>query len=145
MASLPVGPPKTTLFWPCKPAGTISSSFSISSRRASVGKVDRVDELVGLLVDRLEDVWVRVADVEHADAREEIDVGVAVGVADRRALPLLEGDGDVVRIGDRATVDLALFLEQRPGVGAGDGVDVRCVIEMEFVYRRTCRHTRNGK
>jgi hypothetical protein len=99
-----------------------------------------MDQLVGLLVDRLEHVGVRVAHVEDADPREQVDVGVAVDVADGRALPRLEGDRDVIGVRDRAAVDLALFREQFPRLRAGNGVDIRCVREVEFVYRRSCRH-----
>ena len=46
-----------------------------------------MNELAGLLVDGLQNVRIRAADVQDADAGEQVDVGVAVDVADGRALP----------------------------------------------------------
>ena len=68
--------------------------------------------------DRLDDVRVRVADVEAADAAGEVEERVAVDVGQRRAAALGDDDRQVdrERIGD----DALLPLEDLPGAGARD-------------------------
>ena len=78
----------------------------------------RVAEPLELLLRRLDDPRVRVADVQAADAAGEVDEGVPVDVGERRALPALDHDGDVdgEGVGDHAL----LALEDLAGAGAGD-------------------------
>jgi hypothetical protein len=104
-------------------------------------EVDRVDELLALVANGLHHVRVRVADVQHADASEHVDVRVAVGVADRRPLPGLERDRNVFGIRHRAAVYRSLRLEELTALRAGHVSDRRRVVEVDRIDRRSCGHT----
>ena len=75
-----------------------------------------VQEPRGLLLHRLDDPRMRVADVQAADAAREVEERVAVDVGQRRAASLGGDDRQVdrERIGD----DAILPLEDRPGLRA---------------------------
>ena len=57
----------------------------------------RMEELRGLLLDRLDHARVGVADVQAADAAREVDEGVAVDVGERCPLAVVDHDRDVDR------------------------------------------------
>ena len=80
--------------------------------------VVRVEEAVDLLVDRLDDPRVVVADVRHPDAADEIDERVPVDVGDRRAARLC-GDDRLVH-DQRARDGAVLALEDLPRAWAGN-------------------------
>ena len=74
-----------------------------------------VREARELLLRGLDELRVRVADVEAADAAGEVDERVAVDVGERRAAPLLDDDRDGDR--ERAGDHLVLALEDRLRAG----------------------------
>ena len=68
---------------------------ALGERHADLVRHDRevgVEEACRLLLDGLDDLRVRVADVEAADAAGEVDVGVAVDVGQRRPAALRGDD-----------------------------------------------------
>jgi hypothetical protein len=67
---------------------------------------------------RLDDAWVPVAGVHHADAAAEIDQPVAVGVGEHGALGVHHGDGRHRR--HTARHRLGAARHQGAAVGAGD-------------------------
>ena len=84
-----------------RPSRSASSTYDAVRDDREVG----VDEPRRLLLDRLDDAWVAVADVEHADAAREVDERVAVDVGDRR----------VQRLGgEDREVDLERLCERQP-------------------------------
>ena len=46
----------------------------------------RMDEILALLLDRLDDFRMRMAHIQHADAADEIDIALAFNVPQFRAL-----------------------------------------------------------
>ena len=76
-----------------------------------------VDEPGRLLLDRLDDVGVAVADVAHADAAGEVDERVAVDVRDRRVQRLggKNRQVDLQRLRDRAGAALEELARARAG------------------------------
>ena len=77
-----------------------------------------VEEARGLLLHGLDDMRVRVADVQAADAAREVDERVAVDVGEGRAAALGDDDRQVDR--ERIRDDPLLPLEDRPGLRPGD-------------------------
>ncbi len=104
-------------------------------------KIDRVRIRPQLLLNALQNVGVRVTDVQHADTREEVEERVAIDVADRRAASLLECDRHSFRVRDGAAVDLSLSLEQPFGVRSRNHIDRRCVREVQLFYRGAVYHS----
>jgi len=78
-----------------------------------------VAEALELLLRRLDDSRVRVADVQAADAAGEVDERVAVDVGERRSVAFgdYEREADGERIGDYARLALENLLRTRPGNG----------------------------
>src|SRR4051794_9234499 len=64
----------------------LRQSLREADHRLGVEEVADVDELARLRADRLDDARVAVADTRHGDAREEVEVLVAVGVPESRTL-----------------------------------------------------------
>jgi hypothetical protein len=84
-----------------------------------------VEEPRGLLLYRLDDVRMRVTDVQAADAAGEVEEGVAVDVRHRRAVAFDRHDGQVDR--ERIRDDLGLPLENGSGPGPRDlGLQADC-------------------
>ena len=84
-----------------------------------------VRETLDLLLRRLDDARVRVADVQAADAAREVDERVAVDVGDRRAVRLLDHDREIDR--ERLRDDAGLTVEDLPAARPGDlGLEVDC-------------------
>ena len=98
-----------------------------------------VQEARRLLLHGLDDVRVRVADVEDADAAREVDERVPVDVGDRssRSCPRRRSGGAVT---SGPATDALLALEDRPGA-SGPGISVFSVIArvtaMPSGYRRS--------
>ncbi|HYR80333.1 MAG TPA: hypothetical protein VEO55_10035 [Candidatus Dormibacteraeota bacterium] len=68
-----------------------------------------------------------MAEARDCDSGEEIDIGVAVGVGERRAFAVIECDPGEQRNPLAAGRDIALFsVEDFPRLGTGDvGLDCR--------------------
>ena len=75
-----------------------------------------MEELRRLLGDRFDHTWMRVADVEAADAAGEVEEGVAVDVRERGTLAVLDHDRqeDGKRIGDNPVLALEDLLRAGP-------------------------------
>ena len=84
-----------------------------------------VEEARRLLLDRLDDVRMRVADVQATHAAGEVEKRIAVDVGQHRAAPFRRHDRQVDR--ERLGDDARLPLEDCPGFGPGNlGLQANC-------------------
>src|SRR4029450_7129904 len=74
-----------------------------------------VDEALGLPLDRLDDVGMRVPGRAHCDPRRPVDEAIAVHVPDLGALAPVHDEGVVARIGGRDHGGIALEDRARNG------------------------------
>ncbi len=95
-----------------QPLGQLDVDLVRDDREVGVGEARR------LLLHRLDDSRMGVADVQAADAAGEVDEGVAVDVGDRRAPPLRDDDREVD--GQRIRHDAVLAGEDLLGARTGD-------------------------
>ena len=74
-----------------------------------------VKELRGLFLYGIDDVWVRVADIEAADPSGEVDERVSVDVSERRALATFDHNRQID--GERVRDHAVLAFQNLPGAG----------------------------
>ena len=97
-------------------------------------EVEGMREASELALRRLRDRGVRMAEVQHADARVEVEEEVPIDVLDGAAPTLVDRERQRFRIEDRGALVLLLEAEQRQGLRARrfDG-DARRVGEVEVL------------